>query len=192
MVFTRVFYNVILWLPIKIFDIKITMAPNSCSISYITNCEIFKLLSVCWVSAYRNWKVELNILFVSKDWVHSQSSCRVNRRQRLMRDDFKNKFLNNHRVFSLNHLYIRFFARYFYPRRGERGTGKLPRDFRGREGSILFGKQWTPWLLLLLFLLFYLFFAYTLCRVPIKNSTAATVIGLVKRVYVQSDLKNCR
>jgi len=58
-----------------------------------------------------------------------------------MRDDFKNKFSNNRRVFSFNHLYIRFFARYFYllgRGRGRRGTGKLPRDFRGKGGGAAF------------------------------------------------------
>jgi len=54
-----------------------------------------------------------------------------------MRDDFKNKFSNNRRVFSFNHLYIRFFARYFYLP-GGRGTGKLPRDFRGMGGGAAF------------------------------------------------------
>jgi len=54
-----------------------------------------------------------------------------------MRDDFKNKFSNNRRVFSFNHLYIYFFARYFYLR-GRRETGKLPNDFRGKGGGAAF------------------------------------------------------
>lgn len=56
-----------------------------------------------------------------------------------MRDDFKNKFSNNRRVFSFNHvpLYM-FFARYFYLR-GRRETGKLPSDFhrKGRRAAFL-------------------------------------------------------
>lgn len=143
---------------------------------------------MCLVSAYRNRKVQLNIRFVTKDWVHSQSSCRVNRRQRLMREDFKNKFSNNRRVFSFNHLYVCFFARYFYLR-GRRETGKLPSDFRGKGGGAAFWQTVNP---VINIIIFYLFFAYTLCRVSIKNSTAATVIGLAKRVYVQSALKTRR
>jgi uncharacterized membrane protein (DUF106 family) len=47
-------------------------------------------------------------------------------------------------------------------------------------------------IIIIIIIIFYLFFAYTLCRVSIKNSTAATVIGLAKRVYVQSALKTRR
>lgn len=63
-----------------------------------------------------------------------------------MRDDFKNKFSNNHRVFSFNHLYIRFFARYFYLR-GEGGGGKLENYqevFAEREGEQPFWQTVDP------------------------------------------------
>jgi len=61
--------------------------------------------------------------------------------------------------------------------------------FAEMEGEQRFWQTVDPAIIIILF---YLFFAYTLRRTPIKNSTAATVIGLVKRVYVQSALKNRR
>lgn len=135
--------------------------------SCITNCEIFKLLSICRLNAYRNRKVQLNIIFVTKDWVHSQSSCRVNRRQRLMRDDFKNKFSNNRRVFSFNHLYICFLLVIFI----SGGGGELENYqviFAEREGEQPFWQTVNP-VIIIIIIIFYLFFAYTLCRVSIKN-----------------------
>lgn len=72
------------------------------------------------------------------------------------------------------------------------GGGKLENYqviFAEREGGQPFWQTVNP---VINIIIFYLFFAYTLCRVSIKNSTAATVIGLAKRVYVQSALKTRR
>jgi len=74
-----------------------------------------------------------------------------------MRDDFKNKFSNNRRVFSFNHLCIRFFARYFYLQGGG-GVEELENYqeiFAEKEGELQpFWQTVDPARLLLIFIYF--------------------------------------
>jgi len=90
-----------------------------------------------------------------------------------MRDDFKNKFSNNRRVFSFNHLYIRFFTRYFYLRgrgRGRRGTGKLPRDFRGKGGEQPFWQTLNPVIIIIIITInFIILFIFCVHALPGSN-----------------------